>query len=123
MVRESRARHGGRAERLWAALAPGWVPRTERGGEIIEIHPIFIYFPPFSFDLQLPRLVSLLLPDLEVPKGNQALGLLGATLSGALAGSLCGHLLRSLRPSVDLAFSDEVRWACSEDLPRGVLSL
>lgn len=55
--------------------------------------------------------------------GNQAFGLCGTLTIACLSGAVCGRLLRSLRGSVELAFSDEVHWDCAEDLPRGVLSL
>ncbi|CAK9007098.1 unnamed protein product [Durusdinium trenchii] len=55
--------------------------------------------------------------------GNQAMGFFGTLIMATFSGAICGQLLGSLQGSVELAFSDEVRWACAEDLPRGVLSL
>ncbi|CAJ1332925.1 unnamed protein product, partial [Effrenium voratum] len=74
----------------------------------------------------LGGLVSVLVPilggDSGISAGNQAFGLCGTLLLASLCGACCGQLLRSLH-SVQLGFSDELRWACSEDLPRGILSL
>ncbi|CAJ1436686.1 unnamed protein product, partial [Effrenium voratum] len=66
----------------------------------------------------LGGLVSVLVPilggDSGISAGNQAFGLCGTLLLASLCGACCGQLLRSLH-SVQLGFSDELRWACSEE--------
>lgn len=49
--------------------------------------------------------------DWKKQNGLRCVHLRMATFSGAI----CGQLLGSLQGSVELAFSDEVRWACAED--------
>ena len=48
------------------------------------------------------------------PLNDYRLVATGPARMACLSGAVCGRLLRSLRASVDLAFSDEVHWDCAE---------